>query len=154
MERKVGTRTPGRPSRDLNAQKPDIATAMQFFRIRKQVNGREIYEMLGPMERKADSWFRFLYIGASSSDDDYESRLREAQEELVKMKKIKNNHDSSQLRWQTAWHGTSWDCIYSILYFGKITGNEYVEWCENYTNGRVGVYTAKHVGHENKASEG
>ena len=90
---------------------PAIDMVVEFFQLRLDRNGEPISNKFGTPEQRDKGWWR---LPITSSGNSSSEQFKEP---------------------KTAWHGTNFRCVYSIMYH-----EELVESKENIKNGTTGVY--------------
>ena len=78
---------------------PAINLVLEFINMRHDRNGEPLSKKLGPVEKHPDGWWRLPIASARKSFGG---------------------------QWSTAWHATTFSCLYSIMYHEELLETDYL----------------------------
>ena len=89
--KKGGNKLPDSYCANMRSEDPSFDFVLEFFKFRLDHNNNPMSNKLGMPAKETDGWWRFPILSNRSSGE------------------------SNGGEWKTAWHGTTYGCIYSIL---------------------------------------
>lgn len=106
---------------DLGNCETDVEKMVQFLRMRSDPDGEPVSQRLGDPCPRGDGWFSLDFLETTAV--------------------VKANLEN--LGWTRAWHGTKIECLYSILYHGRLFESRDSERGDRMLTDSPGVYVHK-----------